>query len=166
MRAAFGLIGILATLGVLILILAGPGGYLQHSQSAIKAGRKATTEVNVLAGNAPDGTVRAIDTISFKLDRTDFGKIRGLLVTAIVPDGAMAQRYDLKVNDLIVDFGPVAFVDVVQDHASAADFLTDAYQRGSSLTVMRDGQKLTLNATETHSMPGVAHPLTPAQLGQ
>ncbi len=165
MRAAFGLIGILATLGVLILILAGPGGYLQHSQTAIKAGRKGTAEVNVIAGNAPDGTVRAIDTITFNLERTQAGKLRGLLVVAIVPDGAMAQRYDLKVNDLITEFGPVSF-DIVQDHSDAEAFLTDAYQRGSPLTVMRDGQPMTLNATETHAMPGVSHPATPAQLGQ
>ena len=165
MRAAFGLIGILATVGVLILILAGPGGYLDHSKASLDAGRKASAEVNVISGNAPEGMIRAIDTIGFKLDRTDSGKLRGLIVTTIVPDGAMAQRYDLKVNDLITEFGPVSF-DIISDHSDAEAFLTDAYQRGSALTVIRDGQHLTLNATETHSMPGVAHPATPAQLGR
>lgn len=166
MRAAFGLIGILATVGVLILILAGPGGYLDHSKASLDAGRKASAQVNVISGNAPNGMVRAIDTISFKLDRTDSGKIRGLLVSAIVPDGAMAQRYDLKVNDLIVDLGAMEVDFLVQGQEDAEAFLTDAYQRGSSITIMRDGQRITLNATETHSMPGVAHPATPAQLGR
>src|SRR5690348_16026010 len=93
MRAAFGLIGILATLGVLILILAGPGGYLSHSKATLDACKKAQAEVNVIGGNAPDGTIRATDTIAFKLERNQAGNLRGLRVTELVPDGAMARRY-------------------------------------------------------------------------
>ncbi|HQY89496.1 MAG TPA: hypothetical protein PK402_12660 [Tepidisphaeraceae bacterium] len=165
MRAAFGLIGILATLGVLILILAGPGGYLSYTKTTLDAGKKANAEVNVIGGNAPDGTIRAIDTIAFKLERNQSGKLRGLLVTQLVVGGAMEQRYALEVNDLITDFGPNPVDFLVQGRDDAEAFLSDAYQRGTPLIIIRNDESLTLNATETNSMSGVANPVRPIQPG-
>src|SRR5689334_22881973 len=98
MRMAFGLIGILVTLGVIVWVLSwtlGPIGQNLHTAKTKKE------EARQIAGYDEDG-VKASDTIKLA-DETSGGKLTGVLVTGITPGGAMEKFYGLKRNDSIVE---------------------------------------------------------------
>lgn len=175
MRAAFGLVGVLVALAILILLWGGKGGYLDSSQSALKTGQQIQAQTNVLAGRDTAGTVRAIDTIEVELDQSSGGgPVRGLKVTKIDTGGAMEQRFGLKVGDVIVEIGPISVRDMVMSVDEGRDYLWDAYQRGTALRVRRGAVTVTMAAKEmaapvaTGTVPGSTggQDATPVDNGQ
>src|SRR5437763_1763510 len=100
MRAGFGLVGLLIGIGVVVWFM-----YkieLPYDQSAISAGRKATEQVNQIAGNATDGSMRFDDSLSLTMQDNNGGKLDSILVTSVVPTGPAATYFGLKKGDVIV----------------------------------------------------------------
>ena len=67
MRAAFGLVGLLVVIGVIVWIMGAPGGYLDKTKADIDAGNKAKAQVNVIAGNSSDGEYQFRKTVTLDL---------------------------------------------------------------------------------------------------
>ena|SRR5436190_8316866 len=144
MRAGFGLVGLLICIGVIVWIMGGKGGTLEHTQQVLKSGEKARGQVNVLSGNSTDGSMKFSDSLDTDLIQVG-GHTDNILVTKIIPGGPADTYYGLKKDDCIVelgDLGPVRSVVNSEDDAKA--FLMDTYQHQRPLTVVRNGQKVTL----------------------
>ena len=157
MRAGIGLVGILIAVGALVYFLGSKGGGLDHEKSIIDAGHKAQEQASQIAGRDAQGNpVKQSATLELQ---TTGGSSSGILVTSIVADGPYAKFWGLQRNDIITDIGPLPVKEVVTDAGAADDYVMDAYQKQSQLTVMRDGQKITLPAAATANAP------TPAKTG-
>jgi hypothetical protein len=82
MRAALGIGGLLATLGVIVWIMSFELG---HDKAVIDAGNKATVQVNQVAGRDENGApVKESATLE---PQQEGGKTTSILVTAVVADG-------------------------------------------------------------------------------
>ncbi|MGH7180126.1 MAG: hypothetical protein ACREJC_22300 [Tepidisphaeraceae bacterium] len=157
MRAAFGLVGLLICIGVIVWIMGGRGGYLDKAKTDIETGRKVGEEVNQLAGNARDGSGPAKESATLE-PQSSGGKTDSVLVLSVKPGGAYEKFWGLKRNDSIIEIGPLPVKDQITSDADADAFVQEAYQRRQNLTVVRDGAKLTL------PVAGAA-PQPPAQTG-
>jgi hypothetical protein len=145
MRWAFGVVSILLAAALVIWMMAGPGGTIGQTQAVLETGRTAEQQVQVIAGNNAQGDRKATETATFSLGERG-GRIVSIIVNTVEPDGAMAQRYDLRPGDAIIEIGPLLVADFVSDEESAESFLLDAYGRGQSLKVRRGNAEVTLNA--------------------
>src|SRR3954468_11154056 len=146
MRAAFGLVGILITLGVIIWIMAAPGRELQQAQTAIKVQKQVTPEVNQIAGRSAAGDMRFNESAKFELQSSG-GRSSSILVTEVDPQGPAALYYGLQRGDSIVEvgqLGPVRDNNSITSSDDAMVFVMDAYQHKQPLVVVRDGQKVSL----------------------
>lgn len=141
MRAGFGLVGILMTIGVIVWLWSSI--VLPHDKAAIDAGRQATTQLNQIAGNSADGTMRFDQSLDFDLTRKG-GRINDLIVLDVKPGGPAETFYGLRKNDFILELGPLAIRDQINSKDEARDFLMDAYQRSQPIVIVRNGQKITL----------------------
>jgi hypothetical protein len=144
MRMAFGLIGLLVTVGVIVWIMAAVE--LPHTQAVIGAQKQVKPAVQEITGHDENG-MDARDSI--KLDtETSGGKITSVLVTSITPAGAMEKHFGLKRNDSIVEIGGQGGVMTqVKEYSSsdeAKDALLTAYQYSSPIVVVRDEKRITL----------------------
>jgi hypothetical protein len=148
MRWAFGLVSILLAAALVIWMMAGPGGTIGQTQAVLEGGRSAEQQVQVIAGNDAQGDRKATETATFSLGERS-GRVVSIIVNTIEADGAMAQRYQLKPGDAIIEIGPLLVADVVNDEESAESFLLDAYGRGQSLKVRRGNDEITLTARST-----------------
>jgi hypothetical protein len=152
MRMAFGLLGILVTLGVLVWVLAVT---LPETQRATHTAKVAKDQTKQIAGYDQDMT-KAADTISLD-GETSGGKFNGVLVTAIKSGGAMERHFGLQRNDSIIKIGPLGMQEIGSADA-AKDFLVDAFQRNQELLVVRNGKQITLPATAANGVAGAATP--------
>ncbi|HEY7087936.1 MAG TPA: hypothetical protein VH518_07590, partial [Tepidisphaeraceae bacterium] len=100
MRALFGLVGILITVGVIVWFL-GPGGGLSHTQNVIKIGDQARQQAAQVAGQDTVTGDRASASISIE-PLNENGKLSGMLVTRLRPGGAFERYFGLKKNDTII----------------------------------------------------------------
>src|SRR5437763_15615497 len=129
MRAGFGLVGLLITIGVIVWFM-----YkieLPHDQAVISAGRKATEQVNQIAGNATDGSMRFDDSLSLSMQENSSGKLDSILVTSVVPTGPAVTYFGLQKGDVIVAIethGNRTKVREIGEPGMAAAQLTEAYQ--------------------------------------
>lgn len=139
MRMAFGLGGLLVTIGVIVLIL--KYAILPYNTAVIQKGHDARQEVEQMAGEK-DG-MRTRDSIKLEPQTNGEGKTVSLLVTSIVSGGPMESYFGLKRNDTITEINGMKIRDQNDGDLSVAMAL-EAYQRQQTLTVVRDGQALTL----------------------
>ena len=127
MRAGFGLVGLLITIGVIVWFM-----YkieLPYDQAAISAGRKATEQVNQIAGNATDGSMRFDDSLTLTMQDNSSGRLDSILVTSVVPTGPAATYFGLQKGDAIIAIethGNRTKVREIGDHGMAAAQLTEA----------------------------------------
>ena len=157
MRAVFGLVGILVVVGVIVWILGAPGGYLDKTQADIKAGNKAKQQVNVIAGNSPDGEYPFRKTVTLDL-ATSGGKTQGLLITSVNPSGPAATYYGLQKGDVVIDLGQMGQVkNQTWSAEEALDWLDDAYRKQQQLIVVRNGQSITLPQVAGAAAPAAAN---------
>jgi hypothetical protein len=145
MRWAFGVVSILLAAGLVIWMMAGPGGSIGQTQAVLEAGRDAEQQVQVIAGNNPKGDRKATETATYTLGERG-GRVVSIIINTIEADGAMALRYGLQPGDAIIEIGPLLVADFVSDEESAESFLLDAYGRGQALKVRRGNAELKLNA--------------------
>jgi len=141
MRAGFGLVGLLICIGVIVWFM-----YkieLPHDQAVISAGQKAREQVNPIAGYSTDGKILFSDSLSLELQSSG-GRSNSLLVTDVMAGGPAQTYFGLVRGDSIVEIGPLSVRDSINSTGEGRDMVMDSYQHHSTLTVVRDGQKITL----------------------
>lgn len=159
MKFAFGLGGLLIGVGVIIWIMSGPGGTLDQAKTAIDTRKKVEPQINQWSGKSADGT-SAKDSATLEPQTDSSGKLRGLLVTNVVPGGAFDEHFGLKTYDLIIQVGPMDLK--TQDASMAEAMMVESFSRNYEIIVVRANQKLTLPLTAGAS----AAPSAPAATGQ
>lgn len=148
MRAAVGLVGLLICLGVTVYFMGAKGGELDRTKAVLDAGKKATEAANQLSGRDRATGAPARESATLEAQTNGNGAINGILVATIVSDGAYATFWGLQRNDVITEIGPLDVKGQITSESDANVMVQDAYQRHMSLTVLRDGQKTTLNGQE------------------
>jgi len=156
MRMAFGLAGLLVTLGVMVWIwheVEGP-----DIQVSLTAQKKVDTTLNQLNGQDNNG-IRVEDSYKVFADSRDDGKLLDLQVTEVMPGGPMDAKYGLRANDVIIAAidGHTVRTDFagLNSQEEGTDAIRDAYTTGGQLVVERGNAKLTLPLSPT--------PVAPAQ---
>ena len=151
MRMAFGLGGLLVTIGVIVLIL--NYAILPYNKTVIDKGQNAREQAEQIAG-VKDG-MRAMDSIKLEPQSNSSGRPVSLLVTNITAGGPMETYYGLKRNDTITEINGMPVRDE-NDGELAVALAQEAYQRQQSLTVVRDGQTLVLPQQKPQQQAGVS----------
>lgn len=139
MRAAFGLVGLLVTMGVIIMLMK-----IYHPADPVIKGAPVKQQAQQWAGVTEDG-VKVRDTIRYSPQESG-GRFRGLLIDEMTPDSPMRTFYHLKRDDIIVEAMEMSFKDYSFDEAKA--FMETAYQRNGRLVILRNGQRLRLTPSE------------------
>ena len=152
MRMAFGLISLLVCVGIMLWAMVGGDGsggpgYLQ---TVSKANKQAKAQVNVISGYDPTRQMLATDSIRYRIDRGS-GRPK-LIVTEVMPNGPMADRFGLVPNDRVVEIGSLDVNMNVSNFDDATAAFHDAYARGGTIVVMRENQKVTLPTPEHVAM--------------
>jgi hypothetical protein len=169
MRMAFGLVGLLVTVGVIAwLMYAIEAPDIQASHAAQQ---QAETLVNQLNGQDANG-VKIEDAYKVFADSRDDGKLQDLQVTQVMSGGPMDIKFGLKPNDVItaaID-GHMVRTDLngLNSEQEGKDAIHEAYTGGGQLIVQRGDQTLTLPLPKSTPAPAptpTAQPpaLTPQQ---
>jgi hypothetical protein len=159
MKAAFGLAGILVTLGVIVWFMGAKGGALDEVKEAHTVQQKADQLIKPLANENPDGG-RISDTMTLEPQFPNGGRFAGLLVTRIEPNNVLYQRYGLRQYDLINKINGMPARDI--DPGMAEAQVQEAAGRQWELTVLRGTQELTLPKQAGTAAPGATgQPGTP-----
>lgn len=136
MRAAFGLVSLLVVVAIILIL------FSMYSIPAAKRGKVAQNQARQIAGRDEDN---APVTDAVTLDAQDRnGRMEGAVVTSIVPNSALQQRYGLQNGDVILEMGPLSVKTNMSSASEAKDFLLDAYQKSQPVVVMRGSERLTL----------------------
>jgi len=142
MRAVFGLAGLLITLGIIVWIL--KAAILPYNQTVIKEGNKAKEQAALIAGRDLETGLTNQKSITLN-EEMHAGHLQSILVTDIIPNGPMAKNFGLLRNDSIVLINDTKVRDISNDDPELAKaWIYEASQRMWTLTVIRDGQQLTL----------------------
>ena len=137
MRMAFGLVGVLVTLGVIIMIM--HSYTLPAAQKAIQTKKKVESQ---FGSNSPEGMAAAQASIDLD-DDIRGGKFNGLLVKKVTPGGPMQTDFGLMTGDEITAIGGMRLRDNNDGELSRAQ-LFEAKMRRQPLTVMRNGTEIQL----------------------
>jgi competence protein ComGC len=153
MRAAFGLIGILVTLGVIVAI------WYFISLPNIKQARQTQKKVEATLGAlTSSGIQESKDSISLDA-RTRGGRFNGLIVKGIAPGGAMQVNYGLMTGDVIVGVHGNTFDAIANGDSDMAEALVwEARGRQQILMVERNGKKIDLPWQPAPELPPGAGP--------
>jgi len=134
---AFGLVGVLVTLGVIIMIM--HSYTLPAAQPAIQTKKKVESQ---FGSNSPEGMAAA--QASIDLDEVvKGGHFHGLLVKKVTPGGPMATDFGLMNGDEITAIGGMRLRDNDDAELSKAQ-LFEAKMRRQPLTVTRNGMEIQL----------------------
>jgi S1-C subfamily serine protease len=170
MRAAFGLAGILVTLGVIVWLMGGSGGSLDQAQQSLEAKKKAETVLSPLSGRNQDGG-RITDTVSFEAQYNG-GKFSSLLVASIEPGNALATYAGLAQYDLITKVNGMPVRDIVGGEEMAKAQVLESAGRRWTLTVARGNGEVTLplsgsekTAQQPAGQPGQSQSTPPPPAG-
>lgn len=138
MKYGFGLIVLL--LGVALLL------YLQaeNASTVITAAKPAKATAERVA------SVGMKDSYKVKLVEAN-GKVTGLEIAELDPEGPLAKMYDLKVGDKVIEVGPLSIRDTDADLLQAQ--LLEAGARQSKLVVLRGTERIELPFLESGSKP-------------
>ena len=142
--AGFGLLGLLVVACIIFFVSYGPiskqapNGVVGQT---LEKGKLAREQANQISGRDEDGTPVSE---SIKTEEQDVGgQFRRIKVVSLVPGGAFERAYKLKANDEISEIGGLP-VDMNNNYDLAQSLLMQSIQENKPLTVLRDGQKLTL----------------------
>jgi hypothetical protein len=139
MRIAFGLVGILVTLGVIIMIMS----FIELP--AIKQARQTQKKTEQTLGALTSSGIQDSKD-SIVLDPLTKGsRFDSLIVRSIVPGGAMQVNYGLMTNDVIIGVNGMTFDTVANGDSELAESLIwEARGKQQKLMVVRNGRKLDL----------------------
>jgi C-terminal processing protease CtpA/Prc len=139
MRMAFGLVGVLVVLGVIVWFM--HVYELPAAKQAIQTKKKVESQ---FGSNSPEGIEEAKSSIV--LDDVDRGgHFDGLFVKSVVPSGSMARDFGLMPGDTIIAIAGQRFRDM-NDPDLARAMLLEAKMRQQPLTVLRGGNTIDLRA--------------------
>lgn len=138
MKFAFGLVGLLLVVG----IIAWYWGNVQHPADTVREGERIKSAARQLAGQDETG-MRTSESITLE-EQTRNGKLEGVVVQDIIADGPMEKHFGLQLDDVIVAVGDMSFRDLTTDAEMAKAMVLEAYQRGQTLTVLRNGRQIIL----------------------
>ncbi len=159
MRIAFGLVGLLVTVAIMVWLFS---MYVGGTGGVAHQGNLARQQAQQLAGRDDSGmtTAQSITLVAEPANRAT-----GLLVTGLVAGGPMQTHFGLMRNDLIVEIGTQGGLQRVRDFNDpelAKAMALEAFQRGQPLVVLRGEQRLTLPQASALSTPAPAAAPTPA----
>ncbi len=137
MRMAFGLVGVLVTLGVIIMIM--HSYTLPAAKQAISAKQRVEKQ---FGSNTAEGMEDAKNSIVLD-DVTRGGHFTGLLVKSVTPGGPMATDFGLAGGDVITAIGGMRLRDNDDPELARAQ-LFEAKMRRQPLTVTRATAELQL----------------------
>ena len=161
---AFGLVGLLITVGLLLYISS------WNAQTVLQTSAPAKKMAEQLSGRNASGASVMTD---LKLEPQMAGdQLRGLKVKSIAAGSEIEQYFGLKAGDNIVQ-AQLDFSSLMGDAEMASNMILDQYQKRGSIVVERNGQRLTLpqdknSAVAAPGTPGTptAAPKTPAAPGK
>jgi hypothetical protein len=143
MKFAFGLVGILAALAVIVVLMSTG---LDYNTQVIKTGTE-TRETAVQLSGAGFNESFAAEAVERG------GKIVGLEIKAVRPGGAMDAIFGLRAGDVITAIGPQEVRDI-NDEEMARALLMDVSRGAGNLEVTRGDQKLKVYPAGSMNMPG------------
>ena len=142
--AGFGLLGLLMVVAIIFWVSYGPmgkaapNGYVGVVQ---KKGAEARDEANQISGHDDNGVPVSE---SIKTDEVDVdGQFRRIKVVSLVPGGPFDTAFKLQPGDEITEIGGLP-VNMNNDYGLAQAQLYESIARNQPLTLMRQGQKLTV----------------------
>lgn len=150
MRMAFGLVSLLVLVGIYML------WFGETQAPIIKQGSEVKKSAERIAGYGPDGRP-ATESAKFEPQSKD-GRTTSLRVTEVVPAGVLGQHFGLMRGDEIVRVGELDVRDYPGGDEMAIAMTYEAAQRQSPLTVLRNGQRLTLTPGSPAPTPRGASP--------
>jgi hypothetical protein len=155
MRLAFGLIGLLVTIGVIVMIMS---TVLKKEQAVISAGNEAREEVKQIGGYSEDMTPAA-NSATIEEQQSPAGKLDALVVKDVVTGGALEKHFGLKAGDVIIEVNGMKVRETPGSDAELSKaWLIEAYQKKQPIVVVRDNKRVTL----PQGRPTAATPTTPA----
>ena len=140
MRAGIGLLSILIVAAVIFYAEFG-GSNGGSAGSALKADKTMRQETAQISGHDENG-VPVSESIKVEPVEND-GHLRRLKIVSVVPGGPFDAAFGLRANDEVSEIGGLG-VDMNDDFKLAEAQLFESIQRSQSLTVVRAGQKLTI----------------------
>lgn len=158
MRMAFGLVGVLITIGLIVVVMS---QYLTKSSLDISAGNQAREQVKQIGAMSEDASP-AIE--SFKVDAITVGsRLDNLLVTEVTPGGAADKFFGLRKGDAIIEVSVGGSLTKLDDYANndpemAKIAVVEAFTRSQPIKVVRDGQELQLPVTPPAGSPQPQQP--------
>jgi hypothetical protein len=156
MRYGLGLLALLVVVAIILVLQA----YV--TVPTVHKGMEAREQAQQIAGVDESGG-RVSDSYDLKTEM-DNGKIRGLRVTRLSSTSPMKTYYDLRVGDVIVEYGAAGNMMKVREESDAdlaKSMVAEAYQRHQPLLVMRNGQPVKLDGEEK-KLPGQSSSPNPA----
>jgi hypothetical protein len=135
MRFGFGLVGLLVTVGLIVMMLR----YTYLDQGVMNAEQKAQDQGSQISGHDANGEdARKSATLT---DTMKDNKVVSYTVTAVTPGGGYESYFGLKVNDEILGVIDQGTEFDVNDTITPGDRDTvlDAYEKGGQLKVNRPG---------------------------
>lgn len=155
MKAGFGLVALLLSVGIILFLMAGPIGKGGQSYLQTVTNVKKEKEPVVQQWGGKDVKGRALyDTVEL-VPWPETGSMRGAMVNTIDATGPAATFYGLQTGDVIIrinsqDVGGF----IITDEGAAEAFLTDAFRYSAPILIKREGQEMTLPATQPNSPSG------------
>jgi hypothetical protein len=146
MRALFGLVGLLVGVGVLVWWLGARGGGLDQTRQVLESGQTAREEVSQIGGLDPNTGRSAMASAELE-EVSSSGKLSGLQVQKVEPDGAYAKYFGLQQGDTIVAVvyqGLRQSIRDIGDPEMAKAQISDAYSKQGQLVVKRGNAEITL----------------------
>ena len=154
MRMAFGLVGLLVTVGVIAWLMYAIEAPDIQASHAVQV--RAETMVDQLNGQDANG-VKIEQAYAVFADSRDDGKLQDLQVTRVMPAGPMDVKFGLKANDVIIAAidGHTVRTDLngLNSEQEGKDAIRDAYTTDGQLIVQRGDQKLTLPLPKSTPAP-------------
>jgi len=154
MRGTVGLVGLLLTLGLVLMI------FKYFEAPTLEKGKEAQDQVQQISGRGQDGK-SVMD--SFKMEpQLQNGRLNSLLVTEVTPGGAVDDYYGMKKGDRITfitnQAGLTKIGDASNDDPELAKIqVQQAFQGSLPIVVTRGGNSLTLPApAAAQVVPGAA----------
>jgi hypothetical protein len=140
---AFGLLGLLVTVLIIVMLYTGVFGLYAGSLDAVQQGStSAAHTLNPISGMDPTGMVPVTNT--FQIDLNKNKRFYIMWLSPKVP--TLEVTYGIAVGDELVDIGGIPANDrsTVPDHESVRLWIFEAYRRQQPIIVNRSGKQLRL----------------------
>jgi hypothetical protein len=147
-----GILAVLLGVAIIFVVMFGIGGKGSVG-TALDAKKSVESDIGQISGRDATGK-RLTETIAFETTPA------GAAVTSIDAGGALQTQYGLQPGDVIVEIGPLGR-DQINSDSDAKAYLSDAFGRKDSLTILRKGQRLKLPDQRDVGLVATPQPTAP-----